>query len=62
MKILLLLISIAALLYTADVTPEQTQKESWQPWVLGAPGSTKTDIEEGTCIVQVKRKPDWRKK
>lgn len=54
--------ALAALLYTVDVTPEQTQKEPWQPWVMGEPCSTKTDVEEGTCILEVRRKPRIRKK
>lgn len=54
--------ALAALLYAADVTPEQTQTEQWQPWVMGAPCSTKTDIEEGTCILKVKQKPRWGRK
>lgn len=62
MKTLNVIIAIGALFYAVDVTPEQTQTEQWQPWVFGAPCSTKVDIEEGTCILEVRRKPRIRKK
>ena len=56
------LFAIAALLYSTQAVTEQTQTAWWQEWVFGAPCSLKTDIEEGTCILEVKRKPDWSKK
>ena len=55
-----ILLAIAALLYSASVTPEQITLEWWNSYEFGA--CTKTDIaEEGSCgKLEVKRKPEWK--
>lgn len=52
------LAALLALLYTSNATPEQITLEWWQ--VLGEPCSTATDRTEGTCELEVKRKPTWQ--
>ena len=54
--------AILALLYSVNTAPEQPKWEWWQEGVLGAPCSLKTDIEEGTCTMNIKDKPDWARK
>jgi hypothetical protein len=48
------------LLYSESVIPEQMQFEWWWTGVFGAPCSTETDRREGTCYLEVKRRPEWK--
>jgi hypothetical protein len=52
--------AIAALLYSASVTPSEVKLQWWQPYEFGR--CTKTDIKElGGCgRLEVKRKPKWQ--
>jgi len=39
--------------------PEHLSADWWEPWNFGAPCTTKTDIAEGTCIIELK-KINWK--
>jgi hypothetical protein len=56
------LAAIAALLYSASVTPEQMNAQWWWPSEFGY--CTKTDIRElGGCgKLEVRTKPNWNLK
>lgn len=54
------LAAILLMLYSESVIPKQMQIEWWWDGVLGAPCSTATDRAEGTCLLEVKSKPEWR--
>jgi hypothetical protein len=53
------LTAILLLLYSETVIPEQLKFEWWWQGVFGAPCSTATDRIEGTCNLEVKRRPTW---
>jgi len=54
------LLALLLMFYAKTVTPEQVFSEWWDEAHFGAPCSTKTDIEEGTCRLEVKSKIVWR--
>jgi hypothetical protein len=60
------LLGVILLMYMQTVTPEQGLKFSIEPYILGAPCSTKIDRRElknknGDCInPTISSKPDWR--
>jgi hypothetical protein len=45
------------LFYTPQAVPEAEFNQWWDAYHFGAPCSTKTDIEEGTCDVDILSKP-----
>jgi hypothetical protein len=45
------------LFYTPQAVPEAEFNQWWDTYHFGAPCSTKTDIEEGTCDVDILSKP-----
>lgn len=51
------IVLFTALMSPITATTEQEYSEWWDAWHFGAPCSTKTDIEEGTCDLKVERKP-----
>jgi hypothetical protein len=54
------LLASLLMLYAQTATPEQAFTEWWQPGRFGAPCSTKTDIAEGTCHLEIRNKPIWK--
>lgn len=54
--------AILTLFWSHAATPEQVKLEWWQEGMFGAPCTTETDRREGTCQLEVKRRPDWRNK
>lgn len=48
--------------FSPTVGDAELPREYWRDWNFGAPCSTVTDRIEGTCVVAIKRKPDWNKK
>jgi ABC-type multidrug transport system permease subunit len=54
------LLALLLMFYAKTVTPEQVFSEWWDAMHFGAPCTTKIDIEEGTCRLEVKSKIVWR--
>lgn len=62
MKTMKLLIALLALMHTTDANTEYQPiaKGSILPEFIGAPCSTRTDIEEGTCTLRVRTPKKWK--
>ena len=56
------LAALLLMLYSTASIPDagNFSSEWWQYWMLGRPCSTATDRTEGTCDLEVKRKPTWQ--
>jgi hypothetical protein len=54
------ILALISLLYTPSAVTEQSWS-GWQAWMVGQPCSTKTDILEGTCSIEI-HKPHWMTK